>query len=137
MDQGRQGPVTKLVLDTSAAIRILLDKDPVCMDLVLRADIVLAPSLYKAEIGNVFLKYHRIENLDYRVCLDVMDKAFNLVTDYIDDQFIRKAAFDAGIRYRLSYYDGLFLALALETGSVLLTKDKKLKEIADALQISA
>lgn len=137
MDQGRQGSINKLVLDTSAAIRILLDKDPACIEIVLRADMVLAPSLYKAEIGNVFLKYHRVENLDYDVCLDLMDKAVCLVTDYMDDPFIRKAAFDAAIRYKLSYYDGLFLALAIETNARLLTKDKKLKETADGLQISA
>jgi predicted nucleic acid-binding protein len=58
------------VLDVSAAVELLLKRSYTTQvgDMVSQADWELVPSLYVAELGNVFWKYHQFHDMPLDEC---------------------------------------------------------------------
>jgi predicted nucleic acid-binding protein len=121
-----------LVLDTSAGVAISLRRSDSMPfhDIITRADYVIAPDIYIAEVTNVFWKYHQYHHLDRDICNVSIDLAKQLVDSFIDSEILYKEAFSFSCQNNHPVYDSLFLILARRENAKLLTLDKKMKTIA-------
>ena len=124
-----------IMLDASAAVKIILDKDQNLIQICKSAERIIAPAIYLAEIGNVFVKYHRFDNLEISRCIEYIDLCRLLITDWIDTPEDYESIFLLAIKYQLSFYDAIYCVAALSTNSQLLTLDKKLYKVAEELKI--
>lgn len=126
----------KIVLDTSAAVRVVLDRNINFIKTLLAADQVIVPHLFFAETGNVFLKYHQFRSLPKEDCILYMSLCRQLVTDTFDEIEIAEEIWDTALKQHLSYYDAIYLTIAYSLGAKLLTDDKKLNKMAVELGLS-
>jgi predicted nucleic acid-binding protein len=122
------------VLDVSAAAELLLKRPCAGQvgDIVTRADWVLAPSLYVAELGNVFWKYHQFHDMPLADCEQFVETGLALPDTFTDDRELQREAFAMACRCEHSVYDMLYLVLARRHAAYLLTMDKRLKRLAES-----
>ncbi len=121
-----------LILDTSAAIEIVLQRDNSkrFSDHLSNADWVLVPDVFISEIVNVFWKYHQFDDLPLDICERGIENSIAIVDSIIDTKELYKEAFALSCISRHPVYDTLFLVLARRHNGTLLTLDKKLSRLA-------
>ncbi len=121
-----------LVLDSSAAIEVVLQRDQSkkFSDQLSDADWVIAPDLFTSEIVNVFWKYYQFGDLSLEMCEHGIDNSLAIVDDIISAQELYQEAFALSCMNRHPVYDTLFLVLARRHNGTLLTLDKKLSKLA-------
>jgi predicted nucleic acid-binding protein len=120
------------VLDVSGAVEIVLRR-PECErlgGLVLEAEWVLVPSLYTAELCNVFWKYHEFHGLSRAACERAILQGLALPDTFSDDRELQREAFAMACLCRRPVYDMLYLVLARRHSAHLLTLDGALKALA-------
>ncbi|MFW6333329.1 MAG: type II toxin-antitoxin system VapC family toxin [Thermodesulfobacteriota bacterium] len=73
-----------LVIDTSAAAEIVLQREDAerFVRHIENADWVITPTIYIAEIANVFWKYHAFQNMLIDACEQCMEDAVAIPDDY-------------------------------------------------------
>ena len=97
---------------------------------LLDAALVLAPDTYASEITNVFWKYHVYSGLPGQACLAGIEFCLAVVDEYISSvQLCRETFFEAS-KTEHPVYNMLYLIVARRHHAGLLTKDKKLAELA-------
>jgi len=121
-----------VVLDASAGIEIALSRiDAMKYETIItNASKVISSDLYKAEVANVLWKYHKSGLLNKNEVTQRLHYCTELVDEFIDIDENNEEALNEGIRIDHSIYDLLYLTLARRNGAILLTQDKKLKNIA-------
>ena len=121
-----------VVLDASAGIEIGLGRDNAqkYQGSLEQASKVLTSDLYKAEVTNVLWKYVKAKLLTKDVALQRLQYCLDLVDEYIDITENNQESLIESIRIEHSVYDVLYLTIARRNGAVLITQDKKLKDIA-------
>ena len=121
-----------VVLDASAGIEIALSRiDAMKYETIItNASKVISSDLYKAEVANVLWKYHKSGLLNKNEVTQRLHYCTELVDEFIDIDEKNEEALNEGIRIDHSIYDLLYLSLARRNGAILLTQDKKLKNIA-------
>jgi len=126
----------KIVLDASVAAKWLLtETDSDKAQALFRAWTsnhieLLAPQILQAEVASTLWK-RVMRNLMPSAEAMKLQREFNLlpiplhpITELVE------SALDLALRFRHSPYDGLYLALALETGAELVTADERLSKLA-------
>lgn len=126
-----------IVLDTSAAIEILLNKEESdkYKKMITEADAVIAPELYISEITNVSWKYNRIAKFGHKECYELAEDGINLIDQFINEKDLWKEALREAMSNDHSVYDCLYVICARRNDGVLLTKDQKLKKLCKKLKI--
>ena len=126
-----------VVLDTSAAIEILLNKEESekFKQEILKADTVISPELYVSEITNLSWKYNKIAKFKHDECYSMAEDGINLIDQFIDTKELWKEALREAINNDQSVYDCQYLICARRNDAVLLTKDQKLKKLCHKLTI--
>jgi predicted nucleic acid-binding protein len=121
-----------LVLDTSAAVEIVLQRDsaPRLAKLVRDADWVIAPMLFISEVNNVFWKYQKFVDYPYPDCERDIEQAIGLPDQYINEIELYREAFKLGCTLDHPIYDMFYVVLARRNSARLLTLDKKLSIVA-------
>jgi len=74
------------------------------------------------------------ENLNYKNALKKIKKIRKILYVY-DQEKLYNLALKISIENHITIYDPLFLALSLKEDMILVTKDKKQKEVAEKLKI--
>jgi len=85
-----------------------------------------APDFLHAEIGSVLLKKVRRREISVDECRAYLVQLSSIPLIPHEGTPLRQAALEVGLRIGSSFYDGLFLALALQLGGRLVTADDKL-----------
>lgn len=126
-----------IVLDTSAAIEILLQKEESdkFKKEIAEADTVIAPELYISEITNVAWKYQKIAKFLHDDCYILAEDGINLVDQFISTKELWKEALREAMNNDQTVYDCQYLVCARRNDGILLTKDQKLKKICRKLKI--
>ena len=121
-----------VVLDASAGIEIGLGRDnsQKYKELIEQASKVITSDLYKAEVTNVLWKYVKAKLFTKDVALQRLQYCLNLVDEYIDITDNNQESLIESIRIDHSVYDVLYLTIARRNGAILLTQDKRLKDVA-------
>ena len=126
-----------IVLDTSAAIEIILKKKESSKfkNIIVEADAVIAPELYISEIANVAWKYNKIAKLKHEACISLSEDGINLVDQFINTKELWKEALREAIHNDQTVYDCLYLICARRNDGIILTMDQRLKKFCRKLKI--
>jgi predicted nucleic acid-binding protein len=125
------------ILDASAAVEIALGKDeaPVFNRMLIKSEIVLAPDLFVSEITNVFWKYRKFTGISDSQCIEGIEFCINLIDDYVETKELFREVFSQSVSVNHSVYDVFYLVIARRHSARLLTCDRKLKNLAERLNI--
>ena len=126
-----------VVLDTSAAIEVVLDRAKASRfrQILADTDWVISLDLFIPEITNIFLKYHQFEGLPLDVCEGSLDRAIGLVDTFACSADLYREAFALSGQTNRSVYDSMVLIVARRNNAILLTADEKLEALAKELSI--
>ena len=125
------------VLDSSAALEVVLKRPgakPITEHL-LNADWVISPTLFVSEVANAFWKYHRLAHLPLDLCEKCMDRAIALPDDFTNETDLYREAFAMACSTNHPVYNCMYLVLTRRNNGVLLTMDRKLRNLATVLNI--
>ncbi len=122
-----------VVLDTSAAVEVVLqcESSENFVQILTKADLVLAPTLLITEATNVFWKYQKFSDYPYDDCKKAIDDIIALVDEYVNEADLYREAFNIGCMLDHPIYDMIYLVLARRNNAILLTMDKKLIAAGD------
>jgi predicted nucleic acid-binding protein len=125
------------VVDASAAVEIILKNSHANQfsDFLNSADLIIAPDIYSSEITNVFWKYANFSNVPIEVCEKSISACIDLIDDFIETRPMCREVFSEAVRLKHPSYDIFYLSLARRNNAILVTKDKKLKKIAEAMGV--
>ncbi|MBI9055952.1 MAG: type II toxin-antitoxin system VapC family toxin [Bacteroidales bacterium] len=126
-----------IVLDTSAAVEILLKKEDSekYRSKIAEADAVIAPELYISEITNVAWKYNKLAGFSHEESYELAQDGINIIDQFINSNDLWKEALREAMNNNHPVYDCLYIICARRNDGILLTKDKKLKQLCKKLQI--
>lgn len=129
----------KVVLDVSAAIEIIFDRDHADLykQQIEKASKVFSPDLFYSEFANVLWKYVHLGKLDCDVAGNILESGLELVDDYTKSSEIIVEAMFAAIHQGHTVYDMLYYTIARRTNATLLTRDQKLLKLAKDSNIPA
>jgi predicted nucleic acid-binding protein len=123
-----------LVLDASVAVKwFLLAEEPFkdrAMQLLARSqdgtiDFVI-PDLFWAELGNVLCKAERQGRSTIKDAQEALRKAKNMGLLAVPSAELLEEAFDIARLHNRSFYDSIYVALAVSRQATLITADEKL-----------
>lgn len=125
------------VIDTSALLRLFIPDGPMQTEAetaLNRAasgtDLVLAPQLLLAEVGNVLLRKRRRNELSEQELHEILQAIQSLPIRLCDHGPLVLPACVLAEAHGLSVYDALYLALAEQHGARLVTSDDALDKVA-------
>jgi len=126
-----------VVLDVSAAIEIILQKDKqeIFNNIYKKGTWIIAPDLFIAEITNVLWKYYKAKVLSHEDCIQYVQDGIDMIDDFIDARDLWKESLAEGIKNNHSIYDMYYSVLARRNDAVLITNDGPLAEICKKLNI--
>jgi len=126
-----------VVLDASAAIEIALSNQyaELFSKTIVDSDLVMAPDTFSSEITNVFWKYANFSKIPVQKCEMAIDTCIDLIDDFVQTKLLCREVFLESLRTRHSSYDIFYLAIARRNNAILLTRDQKLKKIAEEIGI--
>lgn len=128
--------ISRVVLDASAAVRLVMGMDDGDIDATLRrAAIVIAPTLYVSEVANALRGYVRFGALDRAAAVTRYEESLALLDETVSDRELAVEALAEAARHDHPVYDLVYGVLARRTASALLTRDPRLSALASRLGI--
>ncbi len=120
--------MTKLVIDASVAAKWLFDEpeSELADLLVSRGDLLLAPDLLYAEIGNVIWKRLGRGELDPARADVILDELLAAPVKIFPISSLMRETVRIAHHYRRTFYDASYLALAVQESCALITADLRL-----------
>jgi len=121
-----------IVLDVSAAYEILLKKEhsDFFASKLKQSQYIIAPDLFVSEMVNTAWKYHQFGHLTHEELLLLIDDGLNLIDEFFPVIDFWKEALAESIRLKHSVYDVFYFLVARRNDAHLLTRDRKLIQIA-------
>lgn len=126
-----------VVLDVSAAIEIILqkDKNDLFKSIYKKGTWIITPDLFIAEITNVLWKYHKAEVISHEDCIQYVQDGIDMIDDFIDAKELWKESLAEGIKNNHSIYDMYYLVLSRRNDAILITNDGPLANICKKLNV--
>jgi len=126
-----------VVLDASGAAEIASKTEAGIefINIMMRAERVLAPDIYMAEINNYAWKIGRKDKSRADVCIEVADECIQYIDEYVSSFELWKEALRMAQTEDHPAYDMLYAVIARRHDAMLLTMDKKLFSICEKLSI--
>lgn len=125
------------VLDASAAVSLVMRQPDAHLFLTAleQSERVFVPHLYFAECTNALWKYvsHQLVDLDSAVIR--LEELMALPDEVVQEQNLMLEALSLASQTKHPVYDAIYLVLARRYAAGLLSKDKRLIQLATQLQI--
>jgi predicted nucleic acid-binding protein len=117
-----------LVVDASVAIKWFIPEDGSieAVKLLGGRHTLIAPDLIRPEVCSILWKLCSRRLLTTDEARRIIDDFLSLPVEIHDSESLVALAFDIAAATGRTVYDSLYLALALETGGVMITADKRL-----------
>lgn len=119
----------RIIADTNILAQAIIIKDEATWD-VLKESGIYCPDLLFAEFGNVLMQYVRYRNYDLSHALVAFEIAKELVTEVLYWENLFYLIQEKSLQHNLSFYDAIYLSLAIQYEYPLFTRDKKLAQAA-------
>jgi predicted nucleic acid-binding protein len=118
----------RLVLDASVAVKLFFEEEhsDAAEKHVRQAREILAPDLIWVEAANVIWKRQRRGEITKSTAAEVAEHLLKLPLTIHPSAELIGDALDIAMQFERTVYDGLYLALAVRSASVLLSADKRL-----------
>ena len=94
-----------------------------------------APDLFISESANVFWKYHQYGDLPIELCEKSLERTIQIVDEFYPTKDLYLEALSVSFQAGHPAYDSMYLVLARRNNATLLTRDKKLYQLATKLSI--
>lgn len=122
--------MSSVVVDASVAIKWFLPEiHSEAAGRVLKSrQRILAPDLIWAEVGNTLWKKNIRQEITVEESGGILKDFLRFPLQIYSSKILLDTAWNLAVRYRVSVYDGLYLALALGRGCLLVTADRKFYE---------
>ena len=88
--------------------------------------ILHAPDLIYAEVANVVWKRHRRREIDDDEALDILADLLDLPLEITPSDLLLRVALEMAVRTKRTVYDCLYVALAVQRKTVMLSDDQRL-----------
>ena len=105
--------------------------------LALEGERIVASDLFRAEIRNAFWKYVRAGIVSEEVAERHIERALDLVDEFIPLEENAAEAFAEAVRQSHSVYDMFYLTLVRRYAATLFSTDRKLVELCGKMGLSA
>ena len=120
--------MNRCVIDASVVAASLLQEELEEYSSALLASnrVQMAPAIIFAEIGNVLWKRFRRQEINEVEASTLLAEFFRLPLRITPSEKLIESALQIAMQYDRSVYDSLYVALAVETDSTMVTTDKRL-----------
>lgn len=120
--------MSAVVLDASVLIKLYINESDSrrAAAWVKKAESLLAPDLIWSEAGNILWKYVRRGKLGSGVAESMLRDMLRMPIVITPSGVLVEQAFEIAAQSDRTVYDSLYLALAVQTDSVMLTADQRL-----------
>lgn len=127
-----------IVLDCSAAVEMVRKTSRGCgfRSLMLKDEKVITSELLKAEVRNAFWKYVRAGLLDVAQAEVLVEKALDLVDEFVPLEDNAAESFAEAVRQNHPVYDLCYLTLARRNAATLLTADTRLVALCERMGVN-
>lgn len=117
-----------LVIDASVAVKWFLPEQHSinAIRLLGNGQELLAPDLIFAECGNVLWKKWLRQELEPKVIPAILGDLRRMNMRIVPSFILSEEAASIAVTYRRSFYDSIYLALAVTSDSIMVTADEKL-----------
>lgn len=126
--------MTRFVVDASVAVKWFLAEDhtEAARRLLGGGFDLVSPDLVRAEVGNVMWKRWRRGEVSAEVANEALRDLERLPLRIETSEPLLTTAWVVSERFERSFYDGLYVALAVQTDCALVTADRKLYNALDS-----
>jgi predicted nucleic acid-binding protein len=120
--------MSRIVLDASVLIKLYINEEGSrrAVAAVKKAEALVAPDLLWSEAGNILWKYVRRGDLDLDAAQSMLRDMLQMPIVITPSSGLVEQAFEIATQADRTVYDSLYLALALQAKSVMLTADQRL-----------
>lgn len=127
-----------IVLDASAAVRAVMDSgaQPLLLDHLATAAMVLAPALLRVEAANALWKYQRASVINTAEAHGRYAEICSLVHRFIDEQSLFPEALQLAADLNHPVYDAVYAVTTRRHAATLLSFDRRLHQLCWRAQIS-
>ena len=127
-----------VVIDPSAAIEISLYRTYAEDFIHFLEDTTWAgaPDLFISESANVFWKYHQFGDFPIELCEKSLERTIQIIDEFFPTKDLYLEALSLSFETEHPVYDSMYLVLARRNNATLLTRDKKLHQLATKLSIN-
>lgn len=101
-----------------------------------KAEEIWVPDLFRSEFLNVLWQWVKTGQVPLQVAKQILVDVDGLLTGVVPANLLWERALEFAVAKRHPTYDMLFVALAAETGSRLVTYDRRLRELCPEYVIS-
>lgn len=121
-----------LVLDVSGAAEFVMNRDRAddVKQLLLQAESIVVPSLYRFEVTNLFWKYHVFHDVPLPRCQSTLEHTMKLPDVFIDGETLYEETFKLACLTNHVSYDVFYLVVAQRRDAYLATFDEDLRALA-------
>lgn len=126
-----------VTIDVSAAIEVVMGrpKQKKIIDILEKAEWIIAPSLYIYEASNVMWKYHILLNYPVDDLLHRVRHLIEIVDMFINAEDLYEEAIPLACKLKYPTYDIMYLIVSRRKNATLVTLDEKLVDAAKKLDI--
>jgi len=126
-----------LVIDASVACKWFLPEiGSEVADKVLTTEELVAPELIYCEVGNILWKRIRSGELSPDEADTVMAKFLSVPFVLADSRVLARSALAIAARFGRTFYDSMYLALAVARSTVLVTADERMVNSLAATELA-
>jgi len=120
--------LTRYVVDASVVVKWFVPEihAEAARNLLREGFALSSPDLVRAEVGNVLWKKWRRDQLSSEVVEEVLRDLESFALEIETSGPLLGTAWDVAQRFDRSFYDGLYVALAVRAGCPLVTADRRL-----------
>lgn len=125
----------RIILDTSAVVNIVMQTEQAAplMAQLASAGVVFAPEFMRIELANALWKAAQFANLDAVLVSERFTTGCDLVDQFVGDAALVQHALSLSLQWKHPVYDMLFIAACQQHGACLLTRDRKLRAVAEKM----
>jgi predicted nucleic acid-binding protein len=120
----------KLIVDASVALKWVLSEAGSEAALALRTEELLAPALWIAEATNALWRGVRLGELSLEEAVELLDELIKAPVASLPMEPHLQAALALAVEFQHPVYDCIYLALALQHDSQVVTADRRFAAIA-------
>ncbi len=131
--------IARLVLDASAAVRIILERPGAddLLEILSRSAFVIAPDLLTVEVANALWKHVSKGDFDSTTAVSALGRARALAEVLVPTEQLAEEALIAADTYGHPVYDMAYAVLARRHGASVLTLDRRLRAVLGHMGIQA
>jgi predicted nucleic acid-binding protein len=120
--------MSKIVLDASVLIKLYINEEGSrrAVAAVKKAEALVAPDLLWSEAGNILWKYVRRGDLDLDAAQSMLRDMLQMPIVITPSSGLVEQAFEIATQADRTVYDSLYLALAVQAKSVMLTANQRM-----------